>query len=212
MDDPGFFSFFFVKSLAPSRIFFSFDPFCTFQILTSFFMSLYVPYYCPYTTNITQTSMPPAGFVPTIPASERPQTHSLDRADTAVGGLSHGTACRQDLGNADMSSLPQNKFRPINLQSPWTHGQPVPLSLGPPVPPWLQGEKAVRNINYWVCLWNRPGVKPRTTGFVFKKLHRTAGHDFRCKQQNTINNGTSHTTEGHNRTPPVSPSVSIGQI
>ena len=29
--------------------------------------------------------MPPAGFEPTIPASERPQTHALDRATTGVG-------------------------------------------------------------------------------------------------------------------------------
>jgi hypothetical protein len=28
--------------------------------------------------------MPPAGFEPTIPASERPQTHSLDRAATGT--------------------------------------------------------------------------------------------------------------------------------
>jgi hypothetical protein len=29
--------------------------------------------------------MPPAGFKPTIPASERPQTHALDRATTGIG-------------------------------------------------------------------------------------------------------------------------------
>jgi len=29
-----------------------------------------------------QTSMPPVGFEPTIPASERQQIHALDRADT----------------------------------------------------------------------------------------------------------------------------------
>jgi hypothetical protein len=29
--------------------------------------------------------MPPAGFEPTIPASERPQTHALDRAATGIG-------------------------------------------------------------------------------------------------------------------------------
>jgi len=28
-----------------------------------------------------QTSMPPVGFEPKIPASERPQTHALDRAE-----------------------------------------------------------------------------------------------------------------------------------
>jgi hypothetical protein len=44
----------------------------------------YVPYYCPYTT---QTSMTPEGFEPTIPASERPQTHALDSAATGIGGI-----------------------------------------------------------------------------------------------------------------------------
>jgi hypothetical protein len=29
--------------------------------------------------------MPPAGFEPAIPASERPQTHSLDSAATGIG-------------------------------------------------------------------------------------------------------------------------------
>jgi hypothetical protein len=32
-----------------------------------------------------QTFMPAAGFDPAIPASERPQTHSLDRAATGIG-------------------------------------------------------------------------------------------------------------------------------
>jgi hypothetical protein len=34
-----------------------------------------------------QTSMPPAGFEPAIAASERPQTHALDRAATGIGQL-----------------------------------------------------------------------------------------------------------------------------
>jgi hypothetical protein len=29
--------------------------------------------------------MPPVGFEPTIPASARPQTHTLDRAATGIG-------------------------------------------------------------------------------------------------------------------------------
>ena len=33
----------------------------------------------------SQTSMFPAGFEPTIPVSERPQTHALDRAATGIG-------------------------------------------------------------------------------------------------------------------------------
>ena len=32
--------------------------------------------------------MPPAGFEPTIPASEQLQTHALDRAATGIGSSS----------------------------------------------------------------------------------------------------------------------------
>ena len=38
-----------------------------------------------HNTQNTQTSMPLAGFEPAIPASERPQTHALDRAATWIG-------------------------------------------------------------------------------------------------------------------------------
>jgi hypothetical protein len=38
-----------------------------------------------HNTHKRQTSMPPAGFKPAIAASERPQTHPLDRAATRVG-------------------------------------------------------------------------------------------------------------------------------
>ena len=38
-----------------------------------------------------QISMPPAWFEPTIPASERPQAHTLDRASTGIGSFI--TAC-----------------------------------------------------------------------------------------------------------------------
>jgi hypothetical protein len=36
-------------------------------------------------THKRQTSMPPLGFEPTIPASTRPKPHALDRAATGVG-------------------------------------------------------------------------------------------------------------------------------
>ena len=42
-------------------------------------------YLTTHNTHNRQTSMPPAGFEPTIPASERPQTHTLDRAATGTG-------------------------------------------------------------------------------------------------------------------------------
>jgi hypothetical protein len=38
-----------------------------------------------HNTHKRQTSMPPAGFEAAIPASERPQTHALDRAATRIG-------------------------------------------------------------------------------------------------------------------------------
>jgi hypothetical protein len=47
-------------------------------------MSLYVPYYRPYNKH-RQTSMPPVGFEPTIPVSERPKTHALERTATGIG-------------------------------------------------------------------------------------------------------------------------------
>jgi hypothetical protein len=39
------------------------------------------------TTNTTQTSMPPVGFEPTIPVSERPKTHALDCTVTGIGSV-----------------------------------------------------------------------------------------------------------------------------
>jgi hypothetical protein len=38
--------------------------------------------------------MPPAGFLPTVPASERPLTHALDRAATGMGEISRYGGCK----------------------------------------------------------------------------------------------------------------------
>jgi len=38
-----------------------------------------------YNTHNKQTSTPPSGFEPAIPASERPRAYALDRAGTGVG-------------------------------------------------------------------------------------------------------------------------------
>jgi hypothetical protein len=40
-----------------------------------------------HNTHYRQTSMPPAGFQPVIPASERPQSHALDGAVTGFSSL-----------------------------------------------------------------------------------------------------------------------------
>jgi hypothetical protein len=42
-------------------------------------------YLTTHNTHKGQTSMTPVGFEPTIPASERPQTHALDRTATGIG-------------------------------------------------------------------------------------------------------------------------------
>jgi len=43
---------------------------------------LYLP---THNTNLTQTTMTPAGFEPTIPARHRPQTHASGSTATAIG-------------------------------------------------------------------------------------------------------------------------------
>ena len=52
--------------------------------------------YTTHNTHKRQTSMSPAGFEPAIPASERPQTHALDRAAIGIGTVD---------GDANMKSI-----------------------------------------------------------------------------------------------------------
>jgi hypothetical protein len=42
-------------------------------------------YLTTHNTHNKQTSMPPVGFEPTIPVSERPKTHALDSTVTGIG-------------------------------------------------------------------------------------------------------------------------------
>jgi len=59
-------------------------------------------YLTTHNTHNRQTSMPPVGFKPTIPASKRPQTHALDRAATGVGhNLMLGLLQTKHLTNSD---------------------------------------------------------------------------------------------------------------
>ena len=78
MDLPGIFFFFFTNSwVFPFDPFLScINPFSSFRVSNGPQPSFY---------NTTQTSMPPVGFEPTIPVSERPKTHALDRAATGIG-------------------------------------------------------------------------------------------------------------------------------
>jgi hypothetical protein len=66
-----------------SGVFSTLIHFCTFK---SFRPSCHFTFHATVlTTNTTQTSMPPLGFEPTIPVSERPQTHALESAATGIG-------------------------------------------------------------------------------------------------------------------------------
>ena len=62
---------------------------CLYFIRTCCFVSINLHFsFCLYcTTYTTQTSMFPAGFEPTIPTGDRPQTVALDRSATGIGGI-----------------------------------------------------------------------------------------------------------------------------
>jgi hypothetical protein len=58
-------------------------------------------YLTTHNTHNRQTFMPPAGFETTIPTSEQPQTHALDRAATGIGE----TLCIAYLNSVLISSV-----------------------------------------------------------------------------------------------------------
>jgi hypothetical protein len=74
-------------------------------------------YLTTHNTHKRQTSMPYAGFEPTIPVSKRPKTHALDRAATGIGRrhLLSGIS----LGTFDTWRW-RNKFHPKRRESPLT--------------------------------------------------------------------------------------------
>jgi hypothetical protein len=66
---------------APAGIFFvlipGFSPLIHLYCLNPFCPACHLMFHAiVHTSNTTQTSMPPVGFEPTIPVSERPQTHA----------------------------------------------------------------------------------------------------------------------------------------
>jgi len=68
-----------------------------------------------HNTHYRQTSMPPAGFVPAIARSERPQTNALDRAVTGIGRKT------EELGEKKPTSLPFYAPQiPYGLAKDWT--------------------------------------------------------------------------------------------
>jgi len=68
-----------------------------------------------HSTHDRQTSIPPAGFQPTNPASEWLQTHALDRAATVIGRLLTATLC--DFCNSINGRLTSSNNRPTDRPS-----------------------------------------------------------------------------------------------
>jgi hypothetical protein len=62
---------------------FPFEPFCTFKYFRP--SSWHLWSILVLVQQTTKTSMPPAGFEPTMPVSERPKTHALDRMVIGIG-------------------------------------------------------------------------------------------------------------------------------
>ena len=66
-------------------------------------------YLTTHNTQHRQTSMPPAGFEPTIPARKRPQTHALDRAGTGIAPTTPSPSsimCKHSVSSFPSSSCP----------------------------------------------------------------------------------------------------------
>jgi hypothetical protein len=100
--------------------------------------------------------MPPVGFEPAIPVSERPQTHALDRAVTAIGPRNvylHKTQFLQ------ISSYPIAASSPTFPNQITTRNGEVPCSARSP------------NLSACGYCW---GVYYRATFMLFAyKIHRT---------------------------------------
>jgi hypothetical protein len=62
-------------------------------------------YLTTHNTHKKQTSMPPAGFKPAIPASEWPQTHALDHAATTLALYQSTAVNYEDESNENLKSV-----------------------------------------------------------------------------------------------------------
>ena len=74
-----------VRKIAPSPGFFLFS-LCTLSVL----LCPHFPAFCLFVLTVqhtTQTSILSAGFEPSIPATDRPQTLALDHSVTGIGGI-----------------------------------------------------------------------------------------------------------------------------
>jgi hypothetical protein len=87
-----------------------------------------------HNTQKRQTSMPPAEFEPTIPVSERPQTHALYSAATAIGRLSC-TGKAVPYRPTKALRAPGGRGSQVCRQSAHEGGKVVSPTHRPPLPP-----------------------------------------------------------------------------
>jgi hypothetical protein len=73
-------------------------------------------YLTTHNTHNRQTSVTPEGFKPTIPTSERPQNHALDRAATGIGFfcVSSPLCCTEETYGSS-TTLKRNQIREIGF-------------------------------------------------------------------------------------------------
>ena len=79
-------------SFPPAFVFLYSLVLCLYFIRTCFFVLIVLHFaFCLSLQHTIQTSLPPAGFEPAIPASDRPQTLALDSSASGIGGFNPRT-------------------------------------------------------------------------------------------------------------------------
>jgi hypothetical protein len=78
--------------------------------------------------------MPPAGFEPIIPASERPQTHTLDRAATGID-CSIIRVLKTSITNVTGRNSPVISVEVTGPDRSWKQANPMEILLT--LPPYL---------------------------------------------------------------------------
>ena len=97
------------------------------SFVLSFLLTVYLYILCLHVIplqNTTQTLMPPAGFESVIPASRRPQAHSVDRAATGIGRIlsPHRPAHSESL--YELSYSGQQRMDVYRLKRNWRANSP----------------------------------------------------------------------------------------
>ena len=97
-------------------------------------------YLTTHNTPNRENSTPPAGFEPAIPASERPQTHALDCADTGIGENYRLVYLKYSVfikTVRDVTMCADERQRPTQPTDPSSPGRERVIALSDPPTQWL---------------------------------------------------------------------------